>query len=150
MLALISIGRLLFSIVFIFAGASKLLDLAGTTQATAKIVVPEMLTTYTTQLEQAAGMPFAQMLAIGAGGTELLCGLLIALNFGARFFALVLVVFVVVATYYFHDFWNQSGPEAQANLLVAVKNLSLIGGLMIIAGIGRGARPSEPVYSSDV
>ncbi|PZA12546.1 hypothetical protein DNX69_09230 [Rhodopseudomonas palustris] len=140
--ALIPLGRFLFSILFIYSGAAKLLDLPATTQATGKFIVPEMLTTYTTQLEQAAGMPFAQMLALAAGGIELLCGLLIALNFGARFCALVLIVLVAVGTYYFHDFWNQVGPDAQANLPVALKNLSLIGGLLIIAGIGRGGAAS--------
>ncbi|RED28135.1 putative membrane protein YphA (DoxX/SURF4 family) [Rhodopseudomonas thermotolerans] len=139
---LIALGRFLFAVLFIFAGASKLLDLPATTQAAGKFVVPEMLVGYTAQLEQAAGMPFAQMLALAAGGIELLCGLLIALNFGARVCALVLIVFVAVATFYFHDFWNQTGADAQANLQVALKNLSLIGGLLIIAGIGRGGAAS--------
>lgn len=139
---LIALGRFLFSVLFIFSGASKLLDLPATTQATGKFVVPEMLVAYTAQLEQAAGMPFAQMLAIAIGGVELLCGLLIALNFGARVCALVLIVFVAVGTFYAHDFWNQSGADAQANLAVALKNLSLIGGLLIIAGIGKGGATS--------
>lgn len=139
---LIVVGRFLFAVLFIFSGASKLLDLPATTQAAGKFVVPEMLVGYTAQLEQAAGMPFAQMLALAAGGIELLCGLLIALNFGARVCALVLIVFVAVATFYFHDFWNQTGADAQANLQVALKNLSLIGGLLIIAGIGRGGAAS--------
>jgi putative oxidoreductase len=146
--AFVSLGRLLFSVLFIFTGASKLLDIAGTTEMTQKIAIPAFLTTYTTQLEgYANGMPFAQMLAIGAGVTELLCGLLIALNFGARFFALILVLFVLAATYYYHDFWNQTGAEAHNNLIMALKNLSLVGGLLIIAGIGRGARPAEPEYN---
>ncbi|QDL97734.1 DoxX family protein [Rhodopseudomonas palustris] len=142
MSVLIALGRFLFSVLFIFSGASKLLNLPATTQAAGKFVVPEMLVSYTAQLEQAAGMPFAQMLALAAGGIELLCGLLIALNFGARFCALVLIVFVAVGTYYFHDFWNQTGPDAQTNLTVALKNLSLVGGLLIIAGIGRGGAAS--------
>ena len=57
--------------------------------------------------------------------------------------ALVLIVFVAVGTYYFHDFWNQTGPDAQANLAIALKNLSLVGGLLIIAGIGRGGAASS-------
>ncbi len=140
--ALIALGRFLFSILFIYSGAIKLLDLPATTQAAGKFVVPDMMATYTAQLEQAAGMPFAQMLALAAGGIELLCGLLIALNFGARFCALVLIVFVAIGTYYFHDFWNQTGADAQANLAVALKSLSLVGGLLIIAGIGRGGAAS--------
>ena len=36
---------------------------------------------------------------------------MIALNFGARFFAILLIFFVAAATFYFHDFWNQSPPD---------------------------------------
>ncbi|ABD07203.1 DoxX [Rhodopseudomonas palustris HaA2] len=139
--AFIALGRFLFSVLFIFSGANKLLDIAATTAMTQKIAIPEMLATYTSQLENlAGGMPFAQMLAIAAGVTELVCGLMIALNFGARFFSLVLSLFVAVTIYYYHDFWNQTGADAQNNMIHALKNLSLIGGLLIIAGIGRGPR----------
>lgn len=146
--AFVSLGRFLFSVLFIFSGAAKLIDLAATTEKTQKIVVPEMLSTYTSQLEGLAGMPFAQMLALGAGGLELICGLMIALNFGARFFALVLALFVAATIFYYHDFWNQSGVEAQTNLIAALKNLSLIGALFVIAGIGRG--PSAAAASHEV
>jgi putative oxidoreductase len=145
--AFITIGRVLFAVLFIFSGASKLLDLAATTQMiSAKVVIPDMLAAYSTQLEGLTGMPTAQMLAILAAAVELLCGLAIALNFGARFFAIVLILFVIVATFYAHDFWNQSGPEQNNNMIHALKNLSLIGGLFIIAGIGRGRR-SDPGYT---
>jgi putative oxidoreductase len=76
----------------------------------------------------------------------LICGIMIALNFGVRFFAIVLVFFVVVATYYYHDFWSQTGPEARNNLIHALKNLSIIGALLMIAGYGRTPRPPEPAY----
>jgi putative oxidoreductase len=145
--AFITIGRVLFSVLFLFSGASKLLDLAATTQLiSAKVVIPEMLTAYTTQLEGMTGMPTAQMLAITAAAVELICGLAIALNFGARFFALLLILFVIVATFYAHDFWNQSGAEQKDNMIHALKNLSLIGALFIIAGYGRGPRRDDPAY----
>ena len=32
---------------------------------------------------------------------------MIALNFGARFFAILLIFFVAATIFYFHDFWNQ-------------------------------------------
>lgn len=144
MLAFITIGRFLFSLLFIFLGASKLLDIAATTELAGKVVVPALLTDYTTQLEGlAGGMKFAQMLAIAAGVTQFVCGILIGLNLGARFFALILVVYLLGVEFYFHDFWNQSGAEARANLVQALTDLSLIGGLLVIAGIGRGPRKAE-------
>jgi uncharacterized membrane protein YphA (DoxX/SURF4 family) len=91
-------------------------------------------------------MPMSQMLAIAAGGLELICGLMIALNFGARFFAILLILFVAGTTFYFHDFWNQTGADARNNMVHALKNLSLIGALFMIAGYGRVTRPPEPAY----
>jgi putative oxidoreductase len=86
------------------------------------------------------------MLAIAAGALELICGLMIALNFGARFFAILLILFVAAATFYYHDFWNQAGPEATNSMVHALKNLSLIGALFMIVGYGRGVRAVGPAY----
>ena len=146
--AFITVGRVLFSVLFIISGASKLFDIAATAEGIAsKVVIPAVLTSYTTQLEGLTGLPTAQMLAIAVGALEVICGLFIALNFGARIFSLMLVVFIVVATFYYHDFWNQTGAESQSNMIHALKNLSLIGALFIIAGIDRRPRTAEPVYS---
>jgi uncharacterized membrane protein YphA (DoxX/SURF4 family) len=71
---------------------------------------------------------------------------MIALNLGARFFAIVLILFVVGATFYYHDFWNQTGPEARNNLVHALKNLSIIGALFMIVGTGRSSKAQEPAY----
>lgn len=144
--AFITFGRVLFAVLFIVSGASKLLDLAGTTQMTEKIVIPAALATYASQLESLTGMPMPQMLAIAAGAVELICGLMIALNFGTRFFAILLILFVAAVTFYFHDFWNQTGAEARNNMIHALKNLSIIGALFMVAGYGRMAPPPEPAY----
>jgi putative oxidoreductase len=146
--AFITFGRVLFAVLFIFAGAQKFLNLAETAQMmTDKVVIPALLAPYVTQLEGISGMPIAQMLAIATGALEVICGLMIALNFGARFFAIVLIFFVIAATFYGHDFWNQAGAEQKNNIAHALKNLSIIGGLLIIAGIGRGPRSNEPAYT---
>jgi uncharacterized membrane protein YphA (DoxX/SURF4 family) len=144
--AFFTFGRVLFAVLFIFSGASKLLDLAATTQMTERIVFPAALAPYISQIEGLTGMPMPQMLAIAAGALELICGLMIALNFGARFFAIVLILFVAAATFYFHDFWNQSGVDARNNMVHALKNLSIIGALFMVAGYGRVAQPPEPAY----
>jgi putative oxidoreductase len=144
--AFIALGRVLFAVLFIVSGAFKLLDIASTTQMTEKIVFPAALASYVSQLESVTGMPMAQMLAIAAGTIELLCGLMIALNFGARFAAIVLILFVAAATFYFHDFWNQTGADARNNMVHALKNLSIIGALFIVAGTVRLVPVSKPAY----
>jgi putative oxidoreductase len=144
--ALVTFGRILFVVLFVFSGASKLWDLSATAQLTEKIVLPAIAAPYTAQLETLAGMPMARLLAIAAGAIELICGIMIALNLGARFFSFVLILFVAAATFYFHDFWNQTGPEAIGNLVHALKNLSIIGALFMIAGSSRISKVHEPAY----
>jgi putative oxidoreductase len=144
--AFITFGRILFAVLFIFSGGSKLLDLTATAEITKAIVLPAALATYTSQLEGMTGMSMPMMLAIAAGALELICGIMIALNFGARFFAILLILFVAGATFYYHDFWNQTGADARNNLVHALKNLSIIGALFMIAGYGRGVRAVEPAY----
>lgn len=145
---MLTIGRILFAVLFIFSGAGKLLDIPATAKDVgAKILpVPAVVATYTTQLAEAADMPIENIVAIAVGALEAICGLMIALNFGARFFAIILVFFVVAATYYFHHFWDMTGADRTNNMIHALKNLSLIGGLFMIAGTPRASRQSESGY----
>ena len=146
--AFITFGRVLFAVLFIYSGATKLFDVQSTTNAIAsKVAIPALLTPYTEQLEAAAGgMKTPQMLALAVGIFEIVAGLMIAVNFGARFFAILLIFFVLATTFYFHDFWNQPAPQSTQVIIDALKNLSIIGALFMIAGYGRGPRSSEPAY----
>jgi uncharacterized membrane protein YphA (DoxX/SURF4 family) len=145
--ALITFGRILFAVLFIYSGATKLFGVQATADfIAAKVAIPSLLAPYTSQLETLTGTPMPQLLALSVGSFEIIAGLMIALNFGARFFAILLILFVLVVTFYFHDFWNQAAPDNAKSLIDALKNLSIIGALFIIAGYGRGPRSSEPVY----
>ena len=146
--AFVTFGRILFAVLFLYTGSSKLFAIPATADfIAAKVAIPALLVPYTTQLEGITGMPTPQMLAIGVGCFEIIAGLMIALNFGARFFAILLIFFVAAATFYFHDFWNQSPPDNARSLMDALKNLSIIGALFIIAGYGRSARTAvNPAY----
>ncbi len=148
MSGLVTLGRVLFVVLFVFSGASKLFDIASTTQAiTEKVALPALLTPYTTQLEGITGMPTAQLLAILTGVVEVAGGLFIALNIGTRFFAILLVLFVGVTTFYFHNFWDMTGADRINNTIHALKNLSLIGGLLVIAGYPRQIAMEDSRYT---
>ena len=145
--ALITFGRVLFAVLFIYLGAAKLFAIQPTADFIAsKVTIPTELAPYTTQVETASGLAMPQLLAISAGAFETLAGLMIALNFGVRFFAIILILYVAGSTFYFYDFWNQSAPENARTVVDALKNLALIGALFIIAGYGRGPRAAEPAY----
>jgi putative oxidoreductase len=145
--AFVTFGRILFAVLFIYSGANKLFGIAATADfIAAKVTVPALLAPYASQLETMTGMTTPQTLAIAIGVFEIVSGLMIALNFGARFFAILLIFFVIAATFYFHDFWNQAPPENAKTLVDALKNLSIIGALFMIAGYGRSSRTAEPAY----
>ncbi|HEV3499244.1 MAG TPA: DoxX family protein [Bradyrhizobium sp.] len=145
--AFITFGRVLFAVLFIYSGATKLFAVQATAEfISAKIVVPALLAPYTSQLETMTGMTTPQMLAVAVGVFEVISGLMIALNFGARFFAILLIFFVAATIFYFNDFWNQTPPENAKTLVDALKSLSIIGALFMIAGYGRTPRTVEPVY----
>jgi putative oxidoreductase len=145
--AFITFGRILFAVLFIYSGATKLFGLQATADSiAAKVTIPALLAPYTGQLETLTGMSTPHMLAIAAGAFEIIAGLMIAVNFAVRFFALLMILFVIAVTFYFHDFWNQAPPANGQMLMDALKNLSIIGALFIIAGYGRGPRIAEPAY----
>lgn len=146
--AFVTFGRVLFCVLFIVSGAGKLLDIPATTaQVSAKVSIPAAVSDYAAQVETATGMTTPQILAIAAGVTELVCGIMIALNFGAAFFAMLLALAIVIFTFYFHDFWNMTGDMVRPNMVHALKNLSLIGALIIIAGLGGRRRAAQTVYT---
>ena len=145
--AFITFGRILFAVLFIYLGATKLFGIQATADFIAtKVTIPAVLAPYTAQLETMTAMTTPQLLAIAGGAFEIIAGLMIALNFGARFFSFLLIVYVAAATFYFYDFWNQAPPENGKTLVDALKNLSIIGALFMIAGYGRGTRTAEPAY----
>lgn len=145
--AFVTFGRILFAVLFIYTGATKLFAIQATADFIAtKLVVPDIIAPYATQVETATAMTTPQLLAIAVGGLEVIAGLMIALNLGARFFALLLIIYVAVATVLFYDFWNQTPPDNAKMLVDALKNLSIIGALCMIIGYGRATRPAEAAY----
>lgn len=142
--ALAALGRILFCVLFFVSGANKLSDIAGMAPTVANhITIPAELSNYTAQIETLTGMPIAQVIVIASGVFEVLCGLLIALNFGSRIVAIVLALYVGATVFYFHNFWTMTEPDRTVNLYQALKNLSLIGGLLMIAGYPRPAPTAD-------
>lgn len=145
--AFVTFGRILFAVLFIYSGATKLFAIQATADVIAtKIVVPEVIAPYAKQVETATAMTTPQLLAIAVGVLEIIAGLMIALNFGARFFAMLLIIYIAVATVLFDDFWNQAAPDNAKVLVDALKNLSIIGALFMIMGYGHATRPAEAAY----
>jgi uncharacterized membrane protein YphA (DoxX/SURF4 family) len=142
-----TLGRIALVVIFIISGAQKLTDIAGTAdQIQAKLAIPSALADVAAQVEAALGMPIWQILAIVAAMVEVVGGLLIAFNVFARTMAVVLLIFTAVTTFYMHDFWNMpAGAERMNNMIHALKNLSIVGGFLILA-----AWPRRPIVVEGV
>jgi len=115
------LGRILLAFMFVVAGWGKLTGFAGTVGyvSSAHIPMPEVAT--------------ALALAVELGG-----GLMLALGWKARWAALALAGFTLVASLAFHDFWHMAGAEAMTNQLFFFKNVAVVGGMLMVFAFGPG------------
>ena len=132
------IGRVAFVLIFIMSGAQKLMDIGGTADLIApKIFIPAMAADIARQIETTLGMPMPKIVAILVGSVEVAAGLGLAFNILPRLSSLLLIAFTVATIYYFHDFWNlPDGAEKTDNTIHAMKNVSLIGALIVFFVLG--------------
>lgn len=85
------------------------------------------------------GVPAPAVMLVGAivfllvGGASVVTGYKIQIGAG------LLLAFLILATYYFHDFWNFEGEQAQQQMIQFMKNLSLMGTMMFLIANGAGA-----------
>ena len=73
--AFFTFGRVLFAVLFIYTGATKLFGVQQTADFIAsKVTIPALLAPYTAQLETMTGMPTPQLLALSVGVFEIIAG----------------------------------------------------------------------------
>jgi len=115
------IGRVLLAIVFIPAGFSKIGGFAGTAGYIAS-----------------KGLPLPEVGAAIAIAVELVAGIALLLGWKARWAALALAVFTLVATVFFHAFWAVPPEQHMMQYLMFMKNIGIVGGLLAIFAFGPG------------
>ena len=86
------------------------------------------------------GVPQPKIMLVGAIAFLVVGSLSIILGYRARFGALLLLVFLVLASYYFHNFWTyeQGSPEHKEQMIQFMKNLGLMGAMVLIIANGTG------------
>ncbi len=86
------------------------------------------------------GVPAPTLLLPGAIAFLIVGSVLVAIGYQARVGAALLLVFLVAATYFFHDFWTFDDPaERQNQTIQFMKNASLAGAMLLIMANGAGA-----------
>ena len=120
---LLLVGRILLGLVFLVAGTRKILAVAGTVGYFGKL-----------------GMPMPDVMVYVAILFEVGGSILLILGWRARYAALALALFTLIATCFAHRFWEIADAAQYGNQLNHfLKNLAIIGGMLFVAASGPGS-----------
>ena len=120
MKALVPIGRVLFSLIFLAAGAGH-------------------FSAQSIGYAASQGVPMASFLVPASGVLAVIGALSIILGYKAKFGALCIVVFLLPVTFTMHAFWNVTDPMMkQMHMAMFMKNISILGGALLIMYFGAG------------
>jgi len=118
---LLLIARILLMILFVISGWGKLTDFTSIAAYMASLGVP--LPT------AAAGIAVVMELFVGGA---------LVVGFYTRPLALLLALFVLGTALIGHHYWTMMGPERAANMVQFYKNISIMGGLLLLSMTGGG------------
>jgi putative oxidoreductase len=90
------------------------------------------------KIMESVGIPAPQFLLAGAIGFLLAGSVSIIVGYKARIGAVLLLTFLVLASYYFHAFWNLE------------KNLSMMGAMLFVMANGSGPMSVDSVLQQRV
>ncbi len=118
--AVVLLGRIFFSLVFITAGLNH-------------------FSPQTIAYAASAGVPMASILVPFSGVMALIGGLSILLGYRGRIGAWVIVLFLIPITLTMHNFWAVHDVAlAQDQMAHFFKNVSMLGGALLISQLGTG------------
>jgi putative oxidoreductase len=115
------VGRVLLALMFVWAGYGKITGYEGTAGFMASMGMPMV----------GVMLPLTILVELG-GGIALIVG------WKARWAAMVLAAFTLLASVVFHNFWTMAGDAAMTNMLFFYKNVAVIGGLLMVWAFGPG------------
>lgn len=109
-------GRVLLAILFLFSGLGKIMNWSGTETMMAGKGIPL----------PAVALALAILFEI-AGGLSVLTG------YHARWGALALFLYLIPVSLTLHNFWAYEDGERQGQMINFMKNVSIMGGLLVTA-----------------
>ena len=119
---LLLVGRVGVGLIFVFSGYGKLTGLAAFSASLAS-----------------RGVPAAWLWGPVGALVEFVGGLLVVFGLGARYAAVLMVLFVIVATLISHRFWEFADPQQfRAQQTQFMKNVCIIGGFVLLFATGGG------------
>jgi putative oxidoreductase len=128
------LGRIFLPLLFLVSGVQKVMNVAGIAKILQDnaVPIPDQVVPYL------GSMPKYEALGYVVAAIEIICGLMVLIGLKARWAALVLIVFTACTIIFVHHFWDMSGQAFADNQTEALKNLSIMGGLLLIVAVGSG------------
>ncbi len=123
-----AIARIAIPILFIVSGVAKFIDVSG-------IASHPALTNFMNAFGE---ITTRTTLGYVIAAVEVLGGISILLGFKARWGAIALLLFTACTIIFAHNFWLMEGATRAANQVQALKNLAIMGGLLLLAAAGSG------------
>ncbi|HMO13855.1 MAG TPA: DoxX family protein [Pirellulaceae bacterium] len=87
---------------------------------------------------ESKGVPFPSLMLAGAIVFLIAGSLSVIAGYQTRVGATLLLVFLILATYFFHNFWALEEAERQGEMIQFMKNLSMAGTMLFLIGNGGG------------
>jgi putative oxidoreductase len=115
------IGRVSVASIFLISGLGKMTSFDSTAR-----------------FMSAEGLRFVPVLLVLAIVIEVSGALSLLLGYKTRVGALWLIAYLVPTTLVFHDFWTFLGPDRQMQMVHFMKNVAILGGLLVIHAFGPG------------
>ena len=119
--ALALVGRILLGAIFVLSGFKKLMAFSGLVASIS-----------------GKGLPMPEVLAVLTVAIELGAGLLLVIGWKARWAAFLIFLYIIPVSLVFHNFWAMEGAQAAMNQIAFLKNLSIMGGMLMVAAFGPG------------
>ena len=116
------VARVLLALIFVVSGFGKITGFDGTAAYMA-----------------AKGMPMPQVFLVGAIAVEFVGGLLLVVGWKTRWAALAIFAFIIPTTIIFHNPIGVPADQVQAQMINLMKNVSMMGGMLMLAVFGPGA-----------
>jgi putative oxidoreductase len=114
------LGRFFFALIFLFAA-------------------PHHFTKQTIAFAASQGVPLAWIAVPLSGVVAIAGGLSILLGYRAKLGAWLIVLFLIPVTLMLHKFWAVTDPMmAQIQMILFMKNVSMLGGALLISQFGAG------------
>jgi len=118
--AVVVLGRFLFALIFLMAGANH-------------------FNKQTIGFAASQGVPLAAIAVPLSGVLAIAGGLSILLGYRANLGAWLIVLFLVPVSLMMHKFWTVTDPMmAQLQMILFMKNVSMLGGALLISHFGAG------------